>query len=172
MGRLLEILKQVKSGMGGAAAKREIFSNHCGFQDSLPLVCCKVSDPEQGVVSEASRPTTREQVKNGITQTEPTSTKHNSVSTNISPNPKISRSTIPSVRFKNINTIRTSLTPSPRTTTKPSTSRPIIDKAEGFTVSNEVNERQGEGKVPWTTQTTTKTTRTTTTTTTTSSSTT
>jgi len=32
--RLLEILKQVKSGMGGAAAKREIFSNHCGFQVS------------------------------------------------------------------------------------------------------------------------------------------
>jgi len=30
--RLLDILKQVKNGMGGADAKREIFSNHCGFK--------------------------------------------------------------------------------------------------------------------------------------------
>merc|ERR1719234_1652080 len=52
--RLLDILKQVKNGMGGAAAKREIFSNHCGFKDSLPLVCCEVAITESRLVVEAT----------------------------------------------------------------------------------------------------------------------
>merc|ERR1712115_561671 len=43
--RLLLLLKQVKEGRAGPSAKREIFSNTCGFQDRLPKVCCQVPQP-------------------------------------------------------------------------------------------------------------------------------
>merc|ERR1711970_1290014 len=117
--------------MGGAAAKREIFSNHCGFKDSLTLVCCEVAIAESRVVVEGTQQaprrtsTAKEEFEESKIETEPTSTTHNVISTDALPRPKISRSTISTIRFKDTRTTTTTTTATTTRTTTTTTTTTI-----------------------------------------------